>query len=354
MNRFLIHLASQVKPTLLTVGCASLLMLALPAVARADGAGVDVATPEQKASAQQHFETAIKAFGKDRYDAALTEFSASYGVVASPNAHYMMAKCLAHLGKSADAYNALGTLETDSKGLDKYAETLKNGSDLRAELAKKVGLVVVSVTGASPGQATAAIGGANVPVDQAYAVAPGHVEVSVLVSGHVVKTDSATVAAGETHAVKVSAAASAPPPGGNTGPLAPKQPGPDAGSSPVEGSSSGRTGFFVGAGVVGAVAVAGFAVGIPFGVMFNNDKAFFTGSSCPNHQCNTSSTDLANRKSATTRDGAVATAGFVVGGVAAGGSIILAIVGATRPKHSDQASVDVNVGVGSLGLSGSF
>jgi hypothetical protein len=266
----------------------------------------------------------------------------------------MMAKCMDGLGKPADAYNALSSIEKEARGLDKYNETLKNSAELKTEVAKKVGIVIVNVTGQPAGTVTATVGHNPVPVGTQYAVMPGKVEVAALVNGKAVKNDGAAVNAGETHPFNFDV---------TPAPIVPaKTPGsglPQAGSEPISsGSGGGRTGFYVGGGVSAAVAVAGFGVAIPFGIMYQNNKHHFTHDLChdgPN--CKASQAQLDSLGSTIQKDGNIATAGFVVGGVAAGLSVTLFAVGATRPKGgstSDQSSVKLDVGPTSIGVDGTF
>jgi hypothetical protein len=216
---------------------------------------------------------------------------------------------------------------------------------------------VINVNGHPTGTVTATVGHDAVPVGSEYAVMPGKVEAAVLVDGKVVKNDGATVNAGDTHNFKFDLS---PAPAPGVVPQKPSTPGiPPATSEPMSsGSSSGRSGFFIGGGVSAGLAVAGFAVAIPFGVMYQNNKHHFTHDLCNDTtNCHATQSELDSLGSTIQRDGNIATAGFVVGGVAAAVSVTLFAVGATRPKGSstaDQSSIKLDVGPGSVGVSGTF
>jgi hypothetical protein len=352
---------------------AAVLALAFPAAsAWAEGAAVDVATPDQKASAQAHFEKAIKYFEKEKYDDALGEFQASYGDVASPNAHYMVARCLDKVGRSVEAYNALATIDKEAKGIEKYAQTVKQSSELRAELAKKIGILVVTVTGATTGVVSASVGGAPVPLGESWGVTPGRVEVIALLDGKAVKSEKGAVAVGETRRFTLDVAPVPVTPSG-PGP----QPQPPLVIPPIETgptvvpSGPKATGFYIGAGVLGAAAVVGFAVAIPLGLEAKSNRDDFISHCDATQHCTfpeggssvaSQQAALDDRRSKIDTQSLVATVGYVVGAFAAAGSITLAVVGATRPKVSTtqhghevhDSSIGVAVGPGSVTVIGSF
>lgn len=328
--------------------------VAAPTVAAADGVAVDVATPDQKLEAKTSFEVAVKLFEKEKWSDALAGFTTSHGVVASPNASFMMARCLDKLDRPDEAYNALIDVDAESKGIEKYKQTLQQAADLRKELAKKIAIVKVTLISPPP-NATTTIKGVNVPVGREHAIMPGAYDVVVSVDGKPVKTEQGTAAAAETKPVSVdlTPAPVTPTPVVPTPvlPQPPVEPPQQPTPTPVKKGSSGGTGYYIGAAILGAVGVGGFAVGIPFGVMAQGNKDDLDAQ-CPNFKCNLSASALDVMKSDIDQEALVATIGFVVGGVATAGAVTLAIVGATRPKG--QPSVGLVVGPTSLGVAGAF
>ncbi len=315
------------------------------------GAGVpiDAATPDQKKAAQTRYEQGAKAFAANKFGEALTEFQASYDTVASPNAHFMMARALNESGDPAKAYNELVVVEREAKVSDKYATTLEQSAALRADLSKKVGLVVVDVTGAS-GNVAATVGGAVVTPGQSFAVAPGPVEVVVTLDGKPLKRESVTVAAGETHPVSIDAGALRP-----VAPTAPETPEPQPASH-----GGGRTGYWVAAGVLGAVAVGGFVMGAVEGAgaksAFNDLEAKCPKASNGSHPCPTGF-DAKPLVDSGTQKQTLANVGWAIGAVGAAGAVTVAIIGATRKgssTSSTSAQVDLSVSPQSIGLLGRF
>lgn len=345
----------------LTVATALALSLgvaaSLPATALADGVAVDAATPDQKLEAKTSFEVAVKLFGKDNWSEALTSFTQSHGVVASPNASFMIARCLDKLDRPAEAYNALIDVDAEAKGIEKYKQTQQQATDLRTELAKKVAILKVTLAAPPPtGVVTMTIKGVAVPLGREHAITPGAYDVVVLVDGVANTTQQGTAAAGEVKPLAVEVAQKPAP----TTPVVPVPtplpPNPLPYQPPVkkDPGSSGGTGFFIGAAVLGAIGVGGFAVGIPFG-LFAQDSKDELDSTCPSFKCGISESALEDKKSTIDQQALVATIGFIAGGVGIAGAATLVIVGATRSgKSSAQPSVGVLIGPGSVGLEGSF
>jgi hypothetical protein len=337
----------------------SLGLVAFVEPAWADGAAVDVATPDQKLEAKTHFEVAVKLFEKEKWSEALTEFTASHAVVSSPNASFMMGRCLDKLGRSDEAYNTLIDVDAEAKGIDKYKQTQQQASDLRSELAKKVGLLKVAVVSPPSGVVTSSIKGSDVAVGREHAVMPGAFEANVIVDGKPAKAEQGNIAAGESKTVTFDltvAPKPVEPKPIDTQPLPqPPQPNPIGPVTPLPKKGTSSTGYYVGAVILGVVGVGGFAVGIPFGVFAKNGKDELDAA-CPNFHCKMSDAALQTKKDSIDQDALIATIGFVAGGVASAGAITLAIVGATRPKSrdADQPSVGFVIGPGSMGLDGTF
>ncbi len=336
-------------PSLLSFAllAASTLPLA-PSLGLAAGVPIDVATPEQKKVAQGRYELGTKAFGANKFDVALTEFTASYDTVASPNAHFMMARMISELGDMPRAYNELSIVERESKVADKYAATLEQSVALRTELAKKICIVIVNVKGSAGGKLTATIGATEVAIGEQIAVAPGRVDVEVLVDGKKLKHASATLGPGEIHPFDLDASQ----------PVEPMKPVAD--QRPASGG--GRTGFGVGAGIFGAVGVAGFVMAAVEGASASSQYSDLKKSCtlvgakylCP------ASANKAQVQDSIVHKQTLANVGFVMGGVGAAGAATMLIVGLTRKPagHDEKAEsrvpVSLQVGPASIGIEGSF
>ena len=81
--------------TALFTGALALATLSISPRAAAQGATPEAATPAQKDTAQKAFLKGMKAAKAKKHDDALAAFKESYGAVASPNSHLMIARELA-------------------------------------------------------------------------------------------------------------------------------------------------------------------------------------------------------------------------------------------------------------------
>lgn len=90
-----------------SIRLAIVLILALLACATSDLAlaqpNIEQATTEQQAAARSAYAHGVKAFDRGDYSTALVQFDAADNAVSSPNAKLMRARCLAKLGRTADA-----------------------------------------------------------------------------------------------------------------------------------------------------------------------------------------------------------------------------------------------------------
>jgi hypothetical protein len=141
--------------------CLGVALGVAPSPAQAAGASLDAATPEQSATASEKYRAGTEAFEAQKYDEALARFRESYDVVASPNSHLMIARTLAKMGKSAEAFAELDATvrEADAAAQksDKYKKTAQTARAELAELRGKVGTVVVTIP------ATVTVGGRPLP-----------------------------------------------------------------------------------------------------------------------------------------------------------------------------------------------
>lgn len=320
----------------LSIGLSVAFSLLLGGEAMAKGVSIDVATAEQKANAQAAFENGVAAYKTGQVRAALEAFSQSYDSVASPNAHFMIAQCLADLGEPARAWNELLIVEDEAKTNARYAQTLDQSQKLRADLAPKVAVIEVSVEG---GQATATAGGQDVPLDRPFAVAPGEVDVLAFVDGKSVRSVKVTAVAGQTKPVRFQLGAGAPA-GDPTEPVTPENPdGPTSDSGvPYYVAGGVFAGLAVGAAVVGAVFEAKHKDTFD---TLNTECADEPGPdgkrACPK--------EFADLPSDGETQFAVKTAGWIGAGVFAGASATMFIIGLTQPSNPDAASFDIAPGM---------
>ena len=314
----------------------------------AAGVPITEANAEQKAAAQARYEAGTRLFGAGRYEAALKEFRASYDTVASPNAHLMIARSLAETGDAVRAYNELSVVEKEAKVSEKYAPTLDQSATFRAELLKKVAIVVVSVTGGS-GATTARVAGKDVALGEQFAVPPGQTEVVVTVDGKDEKRQHAALAAGEIHPFRFEIESAIPEPVPTAD---------DHADHPHTESTGSRTGYWVGAGVFGAVAVGGFVLaGVEWTKASADFKDLKTYCQDASSHCNDAkpSGGYKTRKDSITKERTLTIAGDVGGGIAAAAAVTFLVVGLTRPKHTtSDSAVDWHVGPTAVEVVGRF
>lgn len=234
--------------------------------AYAQGVAVDDATPAQKKQAQDKYAEGTRYYTARQFENAYESFKASYGVVASPNSHMMMARSLGEMGRSADAYNELTLVEKRARKAaaadPKYQSTADKAAELRRELASKVALVKFNVIGGDEGGGAGAVkvDGVEVPRKHwstARAYEPGSYSVEGSFAGAVRGTRTVELTAGSEEMIDVDVreAGSDEPAGSAVAAPAersiPKQP---------DESSSGSGALMPLATVAAGVGVAGFAM----------------------------------------------------------------------------------------------
>jgi len=244
-------------------------VLAFPADAFAQGVGVDDASPAQKDEAGAKYAEGTDFYTAGQFEQAYSAFKASYGVVASPNSHLMMARALAEMGKNAEAYNELTKVEKLARQAaasdPKYQSTAEKAAELQGELASKVARVMFNVIGGDDGGGAGAVSvdGVDVPREQwtnARAFEPGSHTVEGSFAGAVRTTITVEMHAGGQQTVDVDVRVddgSGAAAGGS-----PHRPsGPGDSSEPGESDSGGGSGVLMPLATVAAgVGVAGFVM----------------------------------------------------------------------------------------------
>ena len=321
---------------LLVARFALLVTVLWPSPAQAQGAPVDQATEEQKAAARESFVEARQAFLSGSFTDALDAFRASYDIVASPNAHLMIANTLLEMGKNAEAHDEFVEVIEEADALaatePKYVQTADSAREKLAELAPLIGTLAVEVEGADD---SATLHVAGQPIDRArwgqpIAVEPGLVSVRLSAAGGDGGRDVA-VMAGETTSIAISA------PGSE-----------DSAAEEPDGSGAGnlqRTFAYV-AGGLGAVALINAAVFGGMALSKHNDLEDACGLAyCPARQ-----DDIDSGQTFQTVSNVMLVIGLV--GVSAG-----AVLYFTSPSEPDEETAWIRaltIGPGSISAEGSF
>jgi hypothetical protein len=300
------------------------------------------ASPVKREQAQTRFERGKKLFADKKYGEALEEFRASFDLVASPNTHLFMARCLRETGKLVEAYVEFGRAAIEAKELavedSRYAKAGESAVAERNELAKRLGFVTITVENARDATTLKVAGeevrraGWGEPVP----ALPGNVEISVETppSAPVVRTIA--IAAGAKESVTIDASAATAPT--TAGPVTTR---PDD----VAGRRrTARTIAYV-TGAIGVVGLATFTIaGLSARSTFNSLQDQCKGPCPPSRQ-----SDIDSGQTKQT----IANVGLVIGivGLATGTTLFLLGGDPSKPEAPHTA---LSIGPGTLSLQGSF
>lgn len=315
-------------------------LLFLPSVAHA------AADSDEKAGAQKTFEAGTKLYDAHRYKEALTALRASYQILASPNSHLMVARCLRELGSYKEAYREFSAVaaEAREKG-DKYASAAQAAAEEGDEVKQKLGFVVVKISGTQAG-AKVKVGGEAVDAQALGTPIPEDPATLVVTAegtdGSTARAE-VTLTAGSTETVELNLV---PPSSGEAAPPPPPEPPKVA----VDTSSTG-TPLRTWAYVAGGVGVAGFATFAIFGSM-SNSKYNDLKAQCGNGGA-CSQGDIDSGKT----DQTIANIGLGVGIVGLGVGTALFFLGGKKSDASEGQSASnlhVYLGARSVAVRGSF
>jgi tetratricopeptide (TPR) repeat protein len=310
-----------------------------PGIAHAQPKGGKTASaPTADASAKKAtalFGKALDLYNAKKYALALEQFKLSYAEVPSPNSHLYIARCMGRLGDMHTAYNEFDKVIAESaergKTEDKYLRTGETARLERDELLSKVALVTVNV--AHPGPTTTVrLGDAEIAREQwdkPFAIPPGAVEAKISAGDRVIASQSATIAAGQSHTLVLDAAAA---------PVVAIGTDPEGQPTTKSSKSALRPAGII----VGSVGVAGFVL---FATYSSLEKECGTGP-CPTSRAD----DISSGKTQQT----LANVGLVVGavGVAAGATLLVLSLG--KGKSAPAPTTGLIVGPGYVGVNGTF
>lgn len=330
----------QRRRTLVVASMAAVLALGEATALAGPGASVDQATAAQKAEAQGYYEKGAAAFESRRFDEAVLAFESSYGVVQSPNAHMMMARALIETGQLPRAYQELVVAEQEATQHPRYAATLERIRALRAELAPKVALVRVNALNAPSGELSARLGSLVLPLGEERAVAPGKVKLEILEGATVKATKDVELVAGQAQTLEIDLSPPPPPPIVAPPPKPPPPPPP----------SSGRPGYWIAGGVIGAVGLGlvGAGTGLYLSAKSDYDElevACGAARSCP------AGSEEQIESGRDKQLWSIIT--WVSGGAAAGLGIGLVVAGFALPAPA-AGGVEVSIGPAWVGLTRRF
>jgi hypothetical protein len=321
----------------------------------AQGATVETASSEQKKTAQEKFGEGMAAQKKGDHEAALTAFRASYDAVASPNSHLMVARELAELGRSDEAYaeyeKTVAEADAAATTDKKYAQTAKAAKKEYDEARTKIALLIVNVTGGTPGDRVT-INGKEIDRSQlgkAMPVMPGPVRIEL------------TTSTGKEVSEEVNAEAGGSPTVTLTVPAAGGEPIRDEGGSEegVEAKLDKNTSLRTWAYVAGGVGIAGLVTAGVFTIL-NNGKHSKLEDECKDGICPKS---LEEDKDAGETYQTIAQIGLGVGIVGlAAGTVLFILSSDSKEKATSRRErpkppaprIDVGVGPRWVSVNGTF
>ncbi len=329
------------RSPLVSLAALSLLAaLAVAPTAHAAGEYPSKASPVKREQAQSLFEKGHQLFQAKKYPEALTEFRASFDIVASPNTHLFMARCLREMGRLVEAYVELGRTAVEAKELavedSRYGKAADSATAERNDLARQLGFVSITIDHATDAT-TLKVAGEEVRRagwSEPIPALPGAVTIRVETPPGAPIERTVTVAAGARESVTIDASPGA------------ANAAPSVGSASTAASRRAplRTAGYVSA-AVGVLGLATFTVaGLSARSTYNSLQAE-CGGPCPaSHQ---SDIDSGRTKQA------IANVGLVIGvvGVAAGATLIFLGGSADKPNEPHTA---LSVGPGTFSLAGTF
>lgn len=327
----------------------SALVLATSFAASAQPAATPSAGSD-RALATELFKQGRALMTEKKYDEACPKLEESQRLDPGGGTLLNLALCHEAAGRTATAWSELAEAaaiaQRDGRK-DREKLALKHAAALEPKLMRLVievpteaALPELSILRNGAGVAKAAWGAA-MPLD------PGEYEVEASAPGFVTwRTKVQMTTEGEHKTVKVPVLEALPPEPPPPVPVVPLQLPPVA---PVElirpvppreapPPPPDPTPFYIAGGVTGGVGLVGVAIGAGFGALALDKQ------SLSDDECVGGCTDLGSQASHEAGDAAdVSTAMFVIGGAAAGASVILFAVGATTKAPSPSVAVSVTV-----------
>jgi hypothetical protein len=200
---------SKVRPLRSVGRFVSSAAIALAVLSSAPGlhAQQKAAPTEEMTQAEARYFAGQKLYQEGKLDEALTELRASYEVVKSPNSLLYVARCHRGLNQLATAYDTYAQVIADAGTEKKYAKTKQAAEEEQAELAGKVGRIVIDIDmPEGVGAPRVRIGDRNVDstmYDRELTIEAGTVAVHAEAPGHKPFDWEGEVVAGETRRVEV-------------------------------------------------------------------------------------------------------------------------------------------------------
>lgn len=333
-------------------------LLAILAVALVSGharaADVDEAT---RASVRDVGYQGLRAYKAGRYAEALEKLDRAYSVLKLPTLGLWSARAMAKVGKwveAAERYLAATRLEPGSGEKEVQKEARKAAKVERSELLPKIPKLTVSVEPKPSEEASVTIDGAEIPLallGEPRYVNPGKHQVVATDQGERAEQEVTLEPGGSDSVVlhlNIPEAAGTASPGARKGSKSSGAGPKDTGVSSDQGLGGyQRTAAW---GVLG-LGAAGLAVGVTTGLMASSKKSSLESSDqCVDRVCGPDQYDSVDSYNSLRT---MSTVGFIVGGVAAAGGMVLLLT-APESEPTKEAGITPLIGPLSAGLRGRF
>jgi hypothetical protein len=335
---------SRARRVLATLPVVVSLVLAHAPGALAAGDPPGKASPVKREQAQSRFERGKTLFTAKKYDEALAEFRASFDIVASPNTHLFIGRCLREIGRLVEAYVELGRTAIEAKELSaedsRYAKAADSATAERNEIGKKLGFISIRIDHATDATTLKVAGEEVRPAgwSEPIPAVPGTVVVRVETPPGQPIERTVTLAAGARESLSIDVN-DAPTAAGASAPAATPK---DAGT---RGGSSLRTWAYV-TGAVGVAGLVTFTVaGLSARATYSKLHSDCAGGPCPPSR----QSDIDSGRTKQT----IANVGLIIGvvGVATGTTLFFLGGSAEKPTAPHTA---ISIGPGTIALQGSF
>lgn len=300
--------------------------------------GVDPlsASPVQQEQAQARFTRGKQQYEAGEFEGALEEFTASFAIVASPNARLYRARCLLRLGRKVQAYAEYGRTMVQALELGKrearYQRTAEAATEERRELERELAFVRATVHRARPHTRLVVNGeeirrtawSEPVPVDA------GVVVVELVTPGHSAQQERFELNPGTSHELTLDVGEAV---------AAPRAPSTDAAREPppaaqaVEERGTLLPYAYLSAGL-GVVGLGSFAV---LGTMSKNDYQTLE-ERCVNGACPASEATVIERGQ---REQTWANVGLVVGVAGIATAVTLWLLDDSAPGETGELGIRV-------------
>jgi hypothetical protein len=307
--------------------------------------GVPAAPPSPQAvkAATDAFNAARKLFDQKKFALALEKFQDSYNAVQSPNSGVFIARCNAELGKRREAWQWFDRVIAEAAARmvaePKYKPTHDSARNEIVDVQSKLSILAFDVVGPDPAT-TLRVGGVPIPREQwgkRMPFDPGPLDLNLDTPGKPPVSQRIDALAGDDKTISLTHPAptvTLPPP--------PPPPKPESGMKLLP--------LTIAFGSVGVLGMGLFAV---TGSMTNSAESTLE-ENCGGGRC-TSQEDLDRAETAQTTQ-ALANAGWIIGavGLAAGATFLIVDLASSGGSESKTGDVDLLLGPGFAGISGSF